>query len=66
MKDFIHEAMEYRDIDLAIAAKLEAESARQYRQLRGTWPELMSRRAWQYACETWPEETHCQYDREDV
>ena len=49
LNDWKREAEEYREVDQAILAKLEAEDALLYFHIKGSWPENMSARAWEYA-----------------
>ena len=46
--DWKDDAMQYRDVDLAVQARLEAMDAITYFQKRGKWPEGLSVRAWDY------------------
>lgn len=46
MKDFKYEAARFGDLDILIAARLEAEDALEYRAKHGRWPASISRRAW--------------------
>ena len=49
LNDWKHEAQEYRELDQAVLARIEAENALLYFHLRGRWPEGLSARAWDYA-----------------
>ena len=57
LHDWKYEAEQYRELDQAILAKIEAEDALLYFHLRGRWPEGLSVRAWEYAKEHFPSVT---------
>ena len=55
--DWKYEAEQHRDVDQAALARIEAEDALLYWHLKGTWPEGLSVRAWDYCKAHFPNAT---------